>query len=400
METVRASPHARAFRSVGWTSSGGRAADLYVSRVNAKTNDPNTLLDADGRFIGSLTTLLKAVSGEMTLGNRAIAYLDAYKAASEGGRLRGMTWSLHLSSLLSVKMVQGMRALPPTKLEARVLHFTALTGLSTFGRRAEYEVPSLAQAERDRLRNVTNKVETAARRADVNTQHVSGARSAGLSALFGISFAVLKGLQLKDKQDARTSMEMGGALMGGIANIMDYRIKAYELTIAKGQPGLNLFKAPKMVGMTDEMHAKTLKAMRVTSFKFLLPASMVAAVWAWRDAQVSRRRGDVLLAVSNVVGVAGSIFSLASSLMTLAGPLLGVSAKVWSLMAASLGLVGVFLVVGTFVAIAFLKEKDWILWVKDCSLKKQSSDSSKRLGPVHGDLDETLSKFFLAQAAI
>lgn len=398
METVRASPHARAFRSVGWTSSGGRAADLYVSRVNAKTNDPNTLLDADGRFIGSLTTLLKAVSGEMTLGNRAIAYLDAYKAASEGGRLRGMTWSLHLSSLLSVKMVQGMRALPPTKLEARVLHFTALTGLSTFGRRAEYEVPSLAQAERDRLRNVTNKVETAARRADVNTQHVSGARSAGLSALFGISFAVLKGLQLKDKQDARTSMEMGGALMGGIANIMDYRIKAYELTIAKGQPGLNLFKAPKMVGMTDEMHAKTLKAMRVTSFKFLLPASMISVFWGAKDAWVSIKRSDVGLAAAQVLSVIGTIFSLGSSWMVLIGPIGSISPLLWGLAVAVVGGVGVVLTLGAILLIFMLQDKEWERWLKDCPLRKNISPLSHP--PIHRDLKETLEALEAAQVSV
>lgn len=234
---------------------------------------------------------------------------------------------------------------------------------------------------------------------DENISHISAKHlGAGLSALFGISFAALKGLQLKDKPDTRTGMEMGGALMGGIANIMDYRIKAYELTIAKGQPGLNLFNAPKMVGMTDEMHAKTLKAMRVTSFGFLLPASMISVFWGAEDAWVSIKRNDIGLAAAQVASVIGTIFSLGSSWMALIGPIGSIPPFLWGLAVAVVGVIGVVLTLGAILLIFILQDKEWERWLRDCPLHKSTSHFSSP--PMHRDLKETLEALESAQVTV
>jgi hypothetical protein len=343
--------------------------------------------------------VLKPYGARFALGDKAIDFAsdEKLKPFCDSAFMRKAAWPLHLVSLLSVKMMQSVKGLPTLEAEARITKFVALTGLVSMGKTAAAYAQTLSQADTDRLRNATRAIEKVGRKEGLVLARKAAphARGAAVAGMFDIANALVKGYQLSVKKDVRTSAEMVGSLMQGTGSILDWRAKVYEMTIFKGATGERIFTATSQHAVTDTVNALRLRGMRIVAFKFLLSAAMVGMYWDVTDSVVSWNRGDYGLRNAQWASVAGAAFSITATGMAATGAVLGISAATWAMTACILGLVGAAFTVIAVVAIMFLKDEEWVDWLKDIPLNK------KRRGkkPVHENLKETLQKLVNAQAS-
>ncbi|QUP55809.1 MULTISPECIES: hypothetical protein [Ralstonia solanacearum species complex] len=141
-----------------------------------------------------------------------------------------------------------------------------------------------------------------------------------------------------------------------------------------------------------ELQARQLKALRVTAFKFLLPAAVISILWDGMDAWTSAQRGQFSLLAAQAASVVGTIFTIAGT----GAAAIGFGNAFWMGAAALLGLVGAVLTIASVVAVLILSEDEWVAWLRDNPLNKER----KARKPVHDDLKETLQKLSNAQAAL
>ncbi|RQO53778.1 hypothetical protein DBV14_13425 [Variovorax sp. KBW07] len=343
--------------------------------------------------------VLKPYGARFALGDKAIDFASdsKLKPLCKSALMRKMAWPLHLASLFSVKMMQTVKNLPVLEAEARIIKFVALTGLVSMGKTAAAYAQTLSQADADRLRNATRAIEKAGRTEGMTFAREGApyVRGAAVAGVFDVANALVKGYQLSVKKDVRTSWEMAGSLMQGTGSLLDWRAKAYEVTIFEGARGESIFVATSQHAVADTVNALRLRGMRMTAFRFLLPAAMVGVYWDATDALQSGQRGNYALAAAQSASVAGAAFSITATGMAATGALFGISAATWAMTACILGLVGAAFTVIAVVAIMFLKDEEWKDWLKDIPLNK------KRRGkkPVHENLKETLQKLANAQAS-
>ncbi|KAF1022022.1 MAG: hypothetical protein GAK30_01362 [Paracidovorax wautersii] len=303
--------------------------------------------------------------------------------------------------------MQGINGLPVAQIEARVVRYTALTGLTTMGRQAEAHARTLERAERDRLRNAERGLQRSAYRMDP-TIRAPHARAAALAGLFDASLALLKGAQMLSKPDARTSWEMVGATLQGVGSIMDWRAKAYEETILKGVQGTNVFKVKAMQESMDALNALTLKGMRLTALKFLGPAALISMVLDGMDAFKYWSQKRIGMSLAQSASALGTAFTVAGSI----GAMFALPGTFWAVVAAGLGVLGAVLVIGALIAMWIFSEEDWVTWLREIPLSKNRKEKisvdaktgepiyGKPRKPGHADLQTTLQKLADAQAAI
>lgn len=360
--------------------------------------------DPSVRFLESLAVKLKLLAGRVGLGDKALAFMNEFPALGESGRLRKLAWPAHVMTLMSVKMVAGLSALPVTRKEAQLVRYMSLTGITTLGRMVENEAERLQLRANDvrraqmlgRAEKLT-KLSTAQRgkageAAMARARDAApGSRAAMLAGVFDFGASLLKGGQLVVNPDGRTAVEMAGNVLQSIGSIADWRAKAYEETIFKGIKGVNVYKEKVLEIGLDTLNVAQLRNLQKMAFKFLLPAAMVSVWFDGVDARISDRRGQGGLRNAQIASVLGTAFTIAStavvafdiSIMGLAAASLG----------AVLGLIGAALVVASVVAISLLKEDEWVNWLTDCPLNKKKI-------PIHANLQESLQKFANAQAEL
>jgi len=307
-------------------------------------------------------------------------------------------------TLMSVKMVAGLAALPVTRKEAQLVRYMALTGITTLGRTVENEAERL-QLRADDVRRAQmlgraeklTKLSTAqkGKAGEAAMARARGAapgsRAAMLGGVFDFGASLLKGGQLIVNPDGRTAVEMAGNVFQSIGSIADWRAKAYEETIFKGIRGVNVYKEKVLEIGLDSLNLTQLRNLQKMAFKFLLPAAMVSVWFDGVDARISDQRGQGGLRNAQIASVLGTAFTIAStaivafdiSIMGLAAASLG----------AVLGLIGAALVVASVIAISLLKEDEWINWLTDCPLNKKKI-------PIHTSLQETLQKFANVRAEL
>ncbi|MBS0427824.1 MAG: hypothetical protein JSR41_11135, partial [Proteobacteria bacterium] len=63
---------------------------------------------------------IKPQAGRFGLGDKALGFTQEVPALADSQRLRKLAWPLHVASLMSVKMMQTVNALPVTKWEAQI----------------------------------------------------------------------------------------------------------------------------------------------------------------------------------------------------------------------------------------------------------------------------------------
>ncbi|WP_341889775.1 T6SS effector BTH_I2691 family protein [Variovorax sp. YR752] len=343
--------------------------------------------------------VLKPYGARFALGDKAIDFASdpKLKPFCDSALMRKLAWPLHLGSLLSVKMMQSVKNLPTLEAEARIIKFVALTGLVSMGKTAAAYAQTLSKADTDRLRNATRAIEKASHKEGMAMARGGAphARGAAVAGLFDIANALVKGYQFGAKKDARTGVEMVGSLMQGTGSLLDWRAKAYDVTIFKGVTGEKIFTATSQHAVTDTVQALRLRGMQKTAFRFLLPAAMIGMFWDSTDALASWERRDKKLAIAQWASVAGAAFSITATGMVATGALFGISAATWAAAACVLGLIGAVFALAVVVAIMFLKDEEWVDWLKDIPLNK------KRRGqkPVHKNLQETMQKLVNAQAS-
>ncbi|AMP39720.1 T6SS effector BTH_I2691 family protein [Ralstonia solanacearum] len=371
-------------------------SENYRGKMKGETESPSSpasLPNAEPTtsLADAVTDKLKPFAARASLGDKALGFIEAFPPISESGALRKLAWPLHIASLMSVKMMQTVQGLPVPKVEAKLTKYLVSLGLTTLGRTAAQYAGALSQANRDRLRNAQRGLSNAASKVDA-FKAAPNARAAALAGLLDVSFAVLKGSQFQTKLDARTGVELVGNILQGIGSLADWRAKAYEETVFKGVRGRNLFTAPGMQMTLDELQALQLRGLRMTAFKFLLPAAIISAFWDGMDAWASRQRGQNVLMAAQVASVVGTVFTVAST--GLAVFAVGNSSLLAA--AAVLGLIGAVLTVVAVIVVLLLKESEWVIWLRDNPL------NLKRKGkrPIHKNLGDTLQGLANAQAAI
>ena len=339
----------------------------------------------------AITDKLKPFAARVSLGDKALGFMEAFPNISESAALRKFAWPLHIASLMSVKMMKTVQGLPVPQVEAKLTRYLVSLGLTTLGRTAAQYAGTLSQANRDRLRNAERGLSNAANRADA-FKAAPNARAAALAGLLDVSFAIIKGTQFQTKMDARTGAELVGNILQGIGSLADWRAKAYEETVFKGVEGRNLFATPGMQATFDELQALQLKGLRLTAFKFLLPAALISAFFDGIDAWTSGQRGNYAVMAAQIASVAGTVFTVVSTGVAV----FAIGNASLLAVAAVLGLIGAVLTVVAVIAVLLLKEDDWITWLRDNPL------SLKRKGkkPIHNNLGDTLQKLANAQSGI
>ena len=366
--------------------------------TEGQTGQPATLPapDPSAPLLESLAVKLKLLAGRVGLGDKALAFMEAFPAIGESGRLRKLAWPAHVMTLMSVKMVAGLAALPVPRKEAQLVRYMALTGISTLGRTVENEAERLQLRANDvrraqmlgRAEKLT-KLSTAQKGKSGEAAMARaigaapGSRAAMLGGVFDYGASLLKGGQLIVNPDGRTAAEMAGNVLQSIGSIADWRAKAYEETVFKGIRGINVYKEKVLEIGLDTLNLRQLRSLQKTAFKFLLPAAMVSVWFDGIDAAQSIRREQDVLALAQITSAFGTIFTITgTAVVAFDVSVLGFAA---ASLGAALGLIGALLVVASVVGIAILKEDEWINWLTDCPLNK-----SKK--PVHSDLKETLQK--------
>ncbi|MGE8199317.1 MAG: hypothetical protein ACN6RL_00580, partial [Variovorax sp.] len=360
--------------------------------------------DPSVRLLESLAVKLKLLSGRVGLGDKALAFMSEFPALGESGRLRKLAWPAHVMTLMSVKMVAGLSALPVTRKEAQLVRYMALTGITTLGRTVENEgerlqlrandvrrAQMLGRAEKLTKLSTAQKGKAGEAAMDRAKGAAPGSRAAMLAGVFDFGASLLKGGQLIVNPDGRTAVEMAGNVLQSIGSIADWRAKAYEETIFKGIKGANVYKEKVLEIGLDTLNVAQLRNLQKMAFKFLLPAAMVSVWFDGIDAAQSIRREQDALALAQITSVFGTIFTITgTAVIAFDISILGITS---ASLGAVLGLVGAVLVVASVVAIAIFKEDEWINWLTDCSLNK-----SKK--PIHGDLKETLQKLSNVRAEL
>lgn len=343
--------------------------------------------------------VLKPFGARFALGDKAIDFMQdqKLKPLCKNALLRQMAWPLHLASLLSVKMMQTAKKVPVLEAEARITKFVALTGFLTMDRTAKAYASSLGKADADRLRNATRAIEKTGRKEGMALARAAAphARGAAIAGVFDIANALVKGYQLSVKKDARTGVEMVGSLMQGTGSLLDWRAKAYEVTIFEGASGANIFTATSQQAVADGVNQLKLRGMRMTAFKFLLPAAMIGMYWDATDALQSSERQNYALEAAQWASVAGAVFSITATGMAATGPLFDIALTTWATAGCVIGLIGAVLTLGAVVAFLLLKEEEWMDWLKDIPLNKKR----RGLKPVHKNLQETLQRYANAQTS-
>lgn len=343
--------------------------------------------------------VLKPYGARFALGDKAIDFAadSKLKPISQSAVMRKMAWPLHLASLLSIKMMQSAKNLPVFEAEAKIIKFVALTGFVSMGTTATAYAQTLSQTDKDRLRNSTRAIEKTGRKEGMALARAGAphARGAAIAGVFDIANALMKSYQLGVKKDVRTSVEMVGSLMQATGSLLDWRAKAYEVTVFEGATGANIFTATSQHAVSDTVSTLHLRGMRMTAFRFLLPAAMVGMYWDASDARQSIARENIGLARAQLASVAGTAFSITATGMAATGALFGISAATWAMTACILGLVGAAFTVIAVVALIFLKDEAWVDWLKDNPLNK----NRKGKKPLHENLMDTLQKLVNAQAS-
>jgi hypothetical protein len=351
------------------------------------------------RFDNLVDLVLKPTAADIALADKAIEFASDSKLRpiSQSALMRKLAWPLHLASLFSVKMMQAVKNRPAFEAEAKLVKFVALTGFVNMGKTAGAYAKTLSKADADRLRNAQRAIERAARRDGVAMAREGAphARAAAMAGVFDVANALIKGYQLSVKKDARTGVEMVGSLMQATGSLLDWRAKAYEVSVFEGATGVNIFTATSQHAVSDTVNALRLRGMRMTAFRFLLPAAIVGIYWDASDALQSRDRGDKWLARIQWASVAGAAFSVTATGMAATGALFGISSATWAMTACILGLLGAVVAVIAVVAIIFLKDEPWMDWLKDNPLNK----NRKGKKPLHENLMQTLQKLANAQAS-
>ena len=360
--------------------------------------------DPSVRLLESLAVKLKLLAGRVGLGDKALAFMSEFPALGESGRLRKLAWPAHVMTLMSVKMVAGLSALPVTRKEAQLVRYMALTGITTLGRTVENEAERLqlrandvrraqmlGRAEKLTKLSTAQKGKAGEAAMDRAKGAAPGSRAAMLAGVFDFGTSLLKGGQLIVNPDGRTAVEMAGNVLQSIGSIADWRAKAYEETIFKGIKGANVYKEKVLEIGLDTLNVAQLRNLQKMAFKFLLPAAMVSVWFDGIDAAQSIRREQDALALAQITSVFGTIFTITgTAVIAFDISILGITS---ASLGAVLGLVGAVLVVASVVAIAIFKEDEWINWLTDCPLNK-----SKK--PIHGDLKETLQKLSNVRAEL
>ncbi|ANJ75402.1 hypothetical protein K6V72_16025 [Ralstonia insidiosa] len=339
----------------------------------------------------AITDKLKPFAARASLGDKALGFMETFPRISESAKFRKLAWPLHIASLMSVKMMETVKGLPVPQVEAKLTRFIVSLGVTTLGRTAAQYAGTLAQANRDRVRNVERGLSRGASKADV-FKAAPNARAAALAGLLDVSFAIIKGSQFQTKMDARTAIELVGNILQGIGSLSDWKAKAYEETIFNGIKAHNLFSAPGMKETFEGLQAFQLKALRMTAFKFLGPAALISAGLDVFDAWTSGKRGSYTLMAAQITSVAGTVFTVIGTGVAVFS--IGNSALI--AMAAVLGLIGAVLTAAAVIAVLILKEDDWITWLRDNPL----SLSRKGKKPIHGNMGDTLQKLANAQSGI
>jgi len=370
---------------------------VIEDRQNVPAEAQTPTADPSVPLLESLALKLKLLSGQVGLGDKALAFMEAHPAISESGRLRKLAWPAHVMSLMSVKMVAGLNALPVSKKEAQLVRYMALAGISTLGRTVEAEAQRFQWSAEDikRAQTRANKLAELSTPKKGRTGQAAmgrvkraapGSRAAMLGGIFDFGATLLKGGQLIVNPDGRTAAEMAGSIFQSIGSIADWRAKAYEETIFKGIKGADVYKQKALIKGLDALNLLQLRSLQKMAFKFLLPAALISVWFDAADAAQSMKREQDALAIAQIVSIAGTLFSIAATAGVTFG-LLSVSA------AAILGLIGIVLIVVAVIAIAILKEDEWINWLTDCPLNRNKT-------PIHANLQETSQKFANVQAEL
>lgn len=358
--------------------------------------------EADTSLLEGLATKLKFLAGRLSLGDKALAFMDAFPAIGESGRLRKLAWPAHVMTLMSVKMAAGLNAIPVTRKEAQLVRYMALAGVTTLGRTVDKEATRLHLSAEDlkRARARANKLtelatpqrgKAGAAAMDRVRKAAPGTRAAMFAGIFDFGATILKGGQLAVTPNGRTATEMAGNVLQGIGSIADWRAKAYEETIFKGIKGADVYKLKALEAGLDALNLTQLRSLQKMAFKWFLPAALISVWFDGVDARLSDKRGQLGLATAQVASIAGTIFTIgATAVVAFDVSVFGVTAAA---LGAVLGLIGAVLVVGALIAIALFKEEEWVNWLTDCPLNK-----SKK--PNHDNLQETLQKFANVQAEL
>jgi len=349
-----------------------------------------------------VSDLTKAFSARVTLAEKALDFIDAIKPVGESGQLRQQGWLSYVTTLLGVKMLQKVKSLPATKAEAWLVRRVALTGLVTLGGNAGKHADKMAQtqAQKARLEKAAKKMESVAIKSSQGTAKaaVGEVRVAALGAVLNLGIAVMRGYQVQANATARGASELVGDLLQTVAGVADFRASAYEKTIYSALRSEDIYKATAWKGALSEVNAMQLRALRMTAFRFALPAALISIWWDASDAWTSGKRKDYALMTAQIAGVVGTIFTVAGIYAGIASlsAATAAGAAAWATAATVLGLVGAVIAVGVIVAIMILKEEEWVYWLKDNPLNKER----KGQPPIHDNLMDTLQKLANVKAEL
>ncbi|MEJ8859262.1 hypothetical protein WKW79_32170 [Variovorax robiniae] len=384
----------------------------YLAALKQATEEDNrdqraaAAPDADPSLplLDSLASKLKFMASRVALGDKALAFMEAFPSISQSSTLRKLAWPAHVMTLMSVKMVQGINSLPVAGKEAQLVRYMALSGAATLGSTIAKESERLGLRANDvraaqmagraiKLGTVASAQKGNAGRAAMAraTRAAPGTRAAMFAGLFDLGAALLKGGQVAVNADGRAATELVGNVLQGIGSIADWRAKAYEEAIFKGVRGVNVYKDPALVAGLDALNVAQLRSLQKMAFKFLLPAAMISVWFDGMDAKLSIQRNQDVLAIAQIASVFGTVFTIAATAVVAFD--ISVAGIAAASLGAVLGLVGAILVIGSVLAIAWLKEGEWVNWLTDCPLNKAKK-------PNHANLQDTLQKFANVRAEL
>ncbi len=380
------------------TLSGGNK-QLQINYANAANAPILVAPDPSTPIIDWLTEKLKIQSSKLALSDKFIGFMEAYPAISESGFLKKNAWLGTVGSLLGLKTMQTISGLPATQVEARIASFLALQATATLGSTAQQHAKTIGAAvkEAERLNQAAQAIQREARTmvATRALGAVPGSRSALLGASFDMLFGLFKGIQTGVKRDLRTSTEMVSQTLQAIGSVLDYRAKAYEETIYKGVRGMDVYRDPTFAVKADALQVAHLRSLRIAALKFLAPAAAISMALDIWDARTNSERGLNALSRMQYASAFGTALALAGSytLVMEGGSLL---ANIIIGMGATITLIGAVIAVVTTIAVMYLKEADWLVWLKDNPLNKERQGKD----PIHKNLWDTLQAQANAVAAL
>lgn len=370
----------------------------YKSLENIRPPAPSIPApDPETALADTLATSLKLTAGRLALGDKALAFIEEANKADAPAMLRKSAWAGHVFSLLSARAMSGINALPRSQMEARLVRHLALAGMSTLASTVDKAVAQLQTDVAENAKRIAlrakkleaevNPATRAGKAAALERARSAapGTRAAMLGALLDLGSAVIKGNQFGTKLDGRTAFDLTGQLLQGIGSLYDWRAKVYEETIFKGVRGFDVYKLPALSEGLNSINARHFKSLRLTAFKFLGPAAMFSVVLDGVDAWKSYQRGSSGLFAAQVASVAGTIFTLLGT----GAAIFGVESSAWAAAAATLGLAGAVLAIGSTIFVLLLSEDKWIAWLRDIPLNKRRKGKK----PVHDSLRHTLQEF-------